>query len=355
MTLADSVRLALGDRHSMILKQDGSVWSTGVDADGQGESFVKVISSDAVAAAAGNYYSIVVKKDGSVWTTGKNSRGHLSFFDGSATTRSYFYFARSIPGASVVAAGGFHCLILTAGRLWVAGWNKFGQLGTGSHSDKTKFFEIIPDVHVALSVTVAVAAGDIHSILLKDNGSVWGAGGNYNGQLGDGSKNGRTIFVKVIPSGVSGLAAGGYHSVVVKQDGSVWATGSNEYGQLGDGSTETSCNYVEVVASEAKSVAAGSRHSMVLKQDGSVWATGYNVYGQLGDGSTMNSQSFVKVIENGVRSIAAGAFHSMAIKEDGSIWATGSNQHGQFGDGTTISQENFVRLTQFDIGVELRS
>ena len=354
MPLTDHVRLALGNRHSMVLKQDGSVWSTGVDVDGQRESFVKVISGDAVAAAAGNYYSIVVKQDGGVWTTGKNSKGHLSFFDGSATTRSYFYFARSIRSAKVVAAGGFHCLILSAGRVWVAGWNKFGQLGTGSNSDKTKFFEIIPDVHTerSVTVTVAVAAGDTHSILLRENGSVWAAGGNNNGQLGDGSKTERNVFVKVIPSGASGLAAGGYHSVVVKKDGSVWATGANEYGQLGDGSTQTSCDYIEVVSSGAKSVATGSRHSMMLKQDGSVWATGYNVHGQIGDGSTRNCNIFEKVIENGVWSIAAGAFHSMAIKRDGSIWATGSNQHGQFGDGTTISQENFVRLAQFDIGAE---
>ena len=351
MTLADSVRLALGDRHSMILKQDGSVWSTGIHSDGQNEAFVKVIASGATAAAAGNYYSIVLKKDGSVWTTGKNAKGQLSFFDGSGTTRSSFYFVKTIPGANVVAAGGFHCLILSQeGRVWAAGWNKFGQLGNNSNNDRTKFFEILSGFH--LIAILAVAAGDIHSIVLKQDGSVWAAGGNYNGQLGDGSKTDRNSFVEVMSDGAATIAAGGYHSMVLKQDGSVWTTGSNEYGQLGDGSTMNSMNYIDVVSSGVRNVAAGSRHSMILKFDGSVWATGYNVYGQLGDGSTKNCQLFVQVMNDGAQVIAAGAFHSMVIKEDGSIWATGSNQYGQFGDGSTASAKSFIRLAHFDNGAE---
>ena len=45
------------------------------------------------------------------------------------------------------------------------------------------------------------------------------------------------------------MAAGGWHSMVVKDDGSVWATGENGYGQLGDGSTISKKSYVKVIAS----------------------------------------------------------------------------------------------------------
>ena len=69
---------------------------------------------------------------------------------------------------------------------------------------------------------------------MKQDGGVWAAGRNSNGQLRDGSRTARSIFVVVMSSGAVGVAAVGYHSMVLKRDGSVWATGWNEYGQLGD-------------------------------------------------------------------------------------------------------------------------
>ena len=345
-TLAGIVEMAPGTFHTMLLKQDGSVWSTGVNSNARSESFVRVIPTGAIAAAAGDDYSIVLKQDETVWATGKNAKGQFSFFDGSTSTgRRAFFFVQRIVGAKSIAAGSHHTLILTKpGRVWATGWNKYGQLGDGSTDDRTKFLQVYYKGVKAL----AVAAGDVHSIILKQGGSVLAMGRNYNGQLGDGSKVDKSYMAKVMSSGAADVAAGGSHSLVVKQDGSVCATGWNQYGQLGDGSTIDRINYVQVVSSSAKKVAAGRRHSMMLKQDGSVWATGYNLYGQLGDGSTSSSNVFVKAIPEAVKGIAAGAFHSMALVQDGGMWVTGSNEYGQFGDGGRTSQKNFVRLTLDD-------
>ena len=345
--LAGVVGLAPGAFHTLLVTQDGSVWSTGVDSGSQRESLIQVISKGATAAAAGNYYSIVVKKDGSVWTTGKNSRGQFCFFDGSPTSRRTFSVVKVIKGAKAIAAGGCHSIVLTQeGYIWATGWNKFGQLGDKSTSDRTKFIKVISHRTEA----VAVAAGDSHSIVLEQDGSVWATGRNSNGQLGDGSKIDKNTFVKVMSGGAAHVAAGGYHSMVIKQDGSVWATGWNEHGQLGDTSETDRISYVQVVSSGAKAVATGSRHSMMLKQDGSVWVTGYNDCGQLGDGSTFTSFFFVQVIGGRATAVAAGAFHSMVLKQDGSVWATGSNKYGQFGDGSTTSQNTYVRLALFSNG-----
>ena len=333
--------------HTMLVRQDGSVWSTSVYADARGEHFVNVISSGVKAAAAGNYYSMVLKQDDSVWATGVGSKGRLSVFDGSPISRRKFSVLQVIPKAKAISAGGYHGMVLTQqGRVWAMGWNKYGQLGHGSESDsvRTSLIEVIPG-HAK-----AVTAGDLHSVVMMYDGSVWATGKNYNGQLGDGSKIDRKFFMKVMPRGAITVAAGGYHTMVLKQDGSVWATGWNEYGQLGDSSSTDRSNYVQVVSSGANTVAAGCRHSMVLKQDGSVWATGYNEYGQLGDGSTTDRTMFVKVVSDGVTVVAAGAFHSMVAKEDGTIWATGSNKEGQFGDGSRVSKKNFTRLSPFSKG-----
>ena len=164
--------------------------------------------------------------------------------------------------------------------------------------------------------------------------------------------------LQVIPSGAKTIAAGSYHSMVLKQDGSVWATGQNNCGQLGDGTTTQRSSFVQVVrrysvfinVGGAEGIAAGYDHSMVLK-DGSVWATGRNNFGQLGlEKRKALSHSFVRVIPSGVQAVATGDWDTMVLKQDGSLWATGSNSYGQLGDGSTTGKNTFVRATLSDDG-----
>ena len=344
--IAGLIGLAPGNFHSIVVKKDGSVWSTGVKPDPK--QFVQVIASGAIAAATGNHFTIVLKQDGSVWITSQNSHDQLDFFDALATSEGTYYKVNNIMGAEAVAAGSYHAMVMSHdGSVWTTGWNMYGQLGDGSTEDSTGFREVIS------GGVEAVAAGDGHSIVVKQDGSVWAVGRNSNGQLGDGSTVDRSTFVRTTMSGVSalGVTAGGDHSMVLKQDGSVWATGWNQYGQLGDGSREQRVDYTQVVSSGATLVAAGSQHSLMLKLDGSVWSTGNNEYGQLGTGSTGNSLVFMQVILDGATSIAAGDFQSMVLKQDGSVWATGSNRQGiQFGDGSTEIKTTFVKLAIFGNG-----
>ena len=100
----------------------------------------------------------------------------------------------------------------------------------------------------------------------------------------------------MLESGAKGVAAGEDHSIILKQDGNVWATGKNNFGQLGTGSAVPSTVYIQVVTNGVQAIAAGDWHSMVAKADGSLWATGANMYGQLGDGSTTKRNTFVRVM-----------------------------------------------------------
>ena len=355
LMVAGVIDLALSTFHTIVVKQDGSLWSTGLNSNGQlgiglaidlSKKFVQVNLDNVRAAAAGFDHSVVVKQDDSVWITGQNSKGQLG--RSSPETKRTFMLAKQFRSlGKSVAAGGYHTMVLTTDdRVFATGWNRHGQLGidTGATSIVRKFREVMS------SKAQTIAAGDTHSIVLQQDGSVWATGRNCNGQLGDGSTTDRNTFVKVIAGGAEAVTAGGFHSMVLKEDGSVWSTGCNEYGQLGDGSATDRSNYEQIVPRGAKAVAAGSRHSMMLKRDGSVWAAGYNQYGQLGDGSTTNKLIFMQVISGGVQSVAAGTFHSMLIKQDDSVWATGSSKDGQFGDGSTITKNVFVRVMQTSKG-----
>ena len=86
---------------------------------------------------------------------------------------------------------------------------------------------------------VQIAAGHDHSMILKLDGSVWVAGRNNYGQIGDGTTRSSNTFIEVITGGVHAIAAGDWHSIVLKQDGSMWGTGRNNFGQLGVGVTRT--------------------------------------------------------------------------------------------------------------------
>ena len=350
---AGGVELAPGESHSMLLKQDGSIWSCGSNSDRQlgidsskhnSENFVQAIRSGAKCVAGGVSHSMVLKHDDTVWATGKNSYGQLG--DGTTNDKDLFSYVQLFRGAKAIAAGGWHSMILTTdGAVWTTGWNKYGQLG----DDEIQFS---PLWRRTTANVKAMAAGHLHSLVLKKDGSVWATGRNAHGQLGDGSRLDQRSFIQAQHSDgkavtAIAVAAGGYHSLALTKEGRVLATGWNRYGQLGDrGPALGDRTTFRSVFYKTKAIAAGTRHSIVLTQDGSVWTTGYNQHGELGDGSTSTKTTFVLVIPTGVEAVAAGGYHSMVLKQDGSVWATGSNEYGQIGDGSTTTMKSFVRVAQ---------
>lgn len=76
-----------------------------------------------------------------------------------------------------------------------------------------------------------------------------GRGGrNGQGRLGDGTTITRTSPVKVQGiSGVTAISAGEMHSVAVKSDGTVWTWGDDSYGQLGVSHLQSSSAPLKVI------------------------------------------------------------------------------------------------------------
>ncbi|MDB6065113.1 MAG: hypothetical protein JWR26_1321 [Pedosphaera sp.] len=187
-----------------------------------------------------------------------------------------------------------------------------------------------------------VAGGNLHTLFLKGDGSLWGMGYNADGELGT---NGLiTRPAKIVASNVVAVAAGTWHSLFLKSDGSLWAMGDNTYGELGDGTFRTYYPYAiyhpeQIVASNVTAIAAGTDFSLFLKSDGSLWGMGINNEGNLGyvNYSTNYSANSVivpeQIVDSGVTAIAAGQDFSLFIKNDGSLWALGAHSLGQLGDG----------------------
>ena len=195
---------------------------------------------------------------------------------------------------------------------------------------------------------VRVFAGQSHSLIIKSDGTLWGFGDNFYGQLGDGTRTDRLSPVKIM-SDVKWASAGNRHSLVVKNDGSLWAFGDNSYGQLGNGTKTTSPTPVKIADNVSKCV-AGYYFSVFLKNDGTLWTVGINKYGQLGDGTNTDKSTPVKVASD-VTDMSSGPEHTLYITKDKNLFAFGQNDKAVLGDGTTINRNTPIPITDDVIAV----
>jgi alpha-tubulin suppressor-like RCC1 family protein len=134
---------------------------------------------------------------------------------------------------------------------------------------------------------------------------------------------------------VASASAGAYHTVVLKQDGSVWQLGVTTTDLQDDGAPTH-------VMDGMASVSAGDACSAAIGGDGSLWTWGLNHDGRLGTGDTAHRGQPVKIL-TGIRQVAM-ANGGTAVGEDGTVWSWGGNALAQIGDGTVTRRLKPVRV-----------
>ena len=141
---------AAGGYVTVAIKTDGSLWVWGDARSGNFSEGAERVDFIQVGAAGewadamegitlepGQRYSVALKTDGSIWAWGNNSVGQLGVGDsGEKTDRAAPVQVGQDNDWAAVAAGGYHTLALKAnGGLWAWGGNQLGQVGTGDGNE----------------------------------------------------------------------------------------------------------------------------------------------------------------------------------------------------------------------------
>jgi len=265
---------------------------------------VGFLAEKSVAAiATGTHHGLALCTDGTLAAWGGGSSGQLGNGTNSFSSPPVAVdMSGVLAGRRVVAiaAGYSHNLALCSdGALAAWGGNISGSLGDMTTTSRSLPVEVTATGVLAGKRVVAIAAGSYHSLALCEDGSIAAWGRNSSGELGDGSLTDRAVPVAVDRSGVLAgktvvaIAAGELFSIALCDDGTIAAWGANVDRQLGDGGTTSSPVPVLVATgdalggSPARRIAAGRSHSLAAGRAGAIAAWGNNFNGRLGDGTNL--------------------------------------------------------------------
>lgn len=376
---AGAVTVAAGEYFTLVLKPDGSIWSSGNNqfgglgrADNYRTSIPNPVPRPVLtptSAAPSTYWtqiaaagatSLALRSDGTLWRWG---------YDLGPTANSLNSYLPSqvalpvgVPVGSTwlsISTGGSHALALCSdGSLWSWGFNTFGELGNGQAINAaTLQLQRVPAPALG-SRWVAAWAGPQHSLGLRDDGSLWGWGSNSCGALGVPVTGGPLYAVTqpvLVPTPVGAApntrwvtaTPGQSLSLAIRSDGTLWGWGT-AYGIMPNAARITNPHNTTW-----RQVSTRNVQTLGVDSNNTIWSWGwFNERGILGTGNTADIYPMQQEATHGQwLQVSVGAEHSVAISTSGEVWATGAYyspsiqnlNFGQFGDGTTIGSLVFKR------------
>jgi len=277
-----------------------------------------------VHVALGQQHTMMILEDGSLWARGNNQSGQLG--DGTESWRADW--TKIMDDVVSVSTSDQHTLAIRMdGSLWAWGRNRHGQLGDGTTEQRLRPVWIMDDV-------VAVSTASTHTLAICTDSSLWAWGANWGGEIGYGEFGHAGVAVyehgsEAIPimqlrpvrimDGVIDVHAGWSRSMAITHDAGLWFWGSENFisPQYGWVTSRTFAEPTRIME-DVTAISSGIWHNVALRTDGSLWAWGVKDYGALDSYTNMPDK-----VMDGVVGVAAGSSNTMAIRDDGSVWGWG--------------------------------
>ena len=389
-------KIYVSGQHIGILYEDGDLYLRGVQSLGHfgiGNTAVQlkfVLSAqnvaDYVTSSNGDQdeqpMAAVILTDGSVMTAGDNGHGEL----GIGSTTNTYTWTKVYDIASYSNDKAIKCLvngddvasfyILTeSGKLFVSGYNGYGQLGNGTTSNISTLTQISPSINgekiidiVANGYYDATYTGS--TFILTDAGKVYATGYNNVGQLGVGDTTNRSSFAEIVYEASHDVSLDpvvkifAFHrtSAYLTQGGDLYAVGQANNGSLGDGTTTNTTSY-RLILSNVKTFyptvnADASQYPALyaITNDGKLFSWGNGAYGKLGHYGSVDVLAPTEVTFDR-SALISKLFHCgysnqgtiYAMTTEGFIYGCGRNNYGQVTPSGTISDEYHAEFTRIDL------
>lgn len=212
-------KLYVGSRHTSIITEEGELYTFGAGSWGvlghgsekslgpsepQRVEFFNAKGLKVKDCKLGEYHSVVLTQDGDVYTFGYGGKeGYFSWLVsqevgalGHNNRKPYFvpkkvqFFDEIGDKVKQIAAGNYHTVALTQkGDIYTWGRGQYGVLGNGANAlsltpELNEDFAMLKEEGVNV---VKIDAADDYTACLMDNGEVYTFGKNDRGQLGIGS------------------------------------------------------------------------------------------------------------------------------------------------------------------------
>jgi uncharacterized repeat protein (TIGR03803 family) len=327
--------------------------------------------TNAIQIACGAHHTVVLKNDGTVWAFGANGSGQLG---NNSTTPSNVPVqvitsnGAPLAGVAQIAAGlAFSMALTTDGQVYVWGDNTYAQSGTTSSASSFPTAQPVAGIPSTATIThIACGAATAYALYAATESAsgaptinimgVCSWGYNARGECGIGTSGANVTT----PTGVSfptpptvyAIAAGAHHCLAADLSGNVYAWGYNVHGEVGNGSEgAVVASPVVVLANTGPNtlLAAGNAFSLAVLRSTSggvttstVYSWGNNQYGQLGKGTIGGADVLTPgaMLDaagtgpfTGVAAIAGGTSHSLMLDNEGNVWACGDEASGEVGTG----------------------
>lgn len=303
-TANDWATVSAGNVHTLAVKTNGTLWSWGNGQFGQlGNGIFNSATwtvtqvgtaNDWLTVSAGNRFSLAIKTNGTLWSWGLNNVGQLGISN--LIDQNLPVQVGTASNWLKIDAGNQHSLAIdTTGFVYAWGDNTFGQFGNGTNTSS-----LTPIMVSSSNNWAEVSAGLDHSLFLNSFGFLFSSGNNTNGQLGNGSNTASNMMLPATNTGAQfryiAISAGGGHSLAIDNGNQLWSSGLNTQGQLGLGNN-TSTNVLTQVGTSNTwfAISAGDVHSLAMETTTSLWSTGRGLEGQLGIGTNVANNTLQSV------------------------------------------------------------
>jgi alpha-tubulin suppressor-like RCC1 family protein len=366
-------QVSVGDTYSIFLANNGSIYVTGNNANGQlgmGNTteylvptlltFFTTQSLTVSQISTGWDYTLFLTSTGTVYACGLQTNGRLGNGLTAAANILTPVLISTLSNIKIASTGNsFSVFVSNTGFIYTCGNVANGRLGNPNITVDIGVPTILSTINNVDSISIGFTRS--HTLIKTTNNSVYSFGYNNILQLGISPYGSQSIPIKprfpniFVSDYIVKFAAGWEHSLFLANSGVVYGVGRNSEGQLGVGNANNRPSIAPITALSGiviEKIYCGYLYSMFIeKTTGRVYGCGQNNFGQVGIGGASTNvltptllTYFTITNPQVIVDISCGWYHTHFITSTGTVFACGLQRNGQFGNGTSPNSGLFTPI-----------